>query len=415
MPEGTSGSFKPIDSPNSTNASDTINANGSTSPEDSSGDPSSKESTRQGAQQKWTAIKEQLKRPVIYIPLIFLIVLIAVIASVTNRYTAGSRSADGTKKSRFNPFAQSLTEKKVTSDLDGLRYPESEANRHVLGVMIENHPDARPQFGLTSASVVYEAIAEGGITRFLAIFGPKLADKVGPVRSARTYYLDWCLEYDCFYSHVGGNIEALDLIPSLGIKDLDQFRYGVKAYGRQPRKGIATEHTMYANPNKLYDLARANSWTQTGGFPVITFKEDAPTKDRPTSQSFSVAISSKQFETAWTYDPSTNLYARTMAGQPHLDGATSQQIKSKVVIVQEVPSQNTVTRINEQGLILQTVGSGKATIFQDGIMTEGTWKKASKKERTIFFDASGKEIYYNPGQRWITIVNPGTKITINPE
>ncbi len=362
----------------------------------------------------------RLKEPKIYIPTALLICIIAVGASSLYRYfVAGKSSQTPTIKAGILPFGKKdavAKEKTVVSPLDGLYYPESVANRHALGVMIENHPDSRPQFGLSDASIVYEAQAEGGITRFLAIFGPKLPEKVGPVRSARTYYAHWCAEYSCDYAHVGGNIDALDLIPKLTINDLDQFRYGVSkydsAYYRIARKGIATEHTMYANPEKLYKIAQSNGWPMADGFPAINFKEEAATANRPTSQKIAVDISSKQFNVVWDYDPATNSYTRAMAGTTHVDGKTSQPIKSKVVIVQEVKSQPTVTRINEQGLILDTVGTGKATIIQDGKAVIGTWKKSSLKDRTIFMDDQGREISYNPGQRWIMAVNPGTAVTI---
>ncbi len=363
---------------------------------------------------KLKKVWQKFKEPKVYIPSFLLVVLLGVVASTLNRYAIANRSETKTVKSSI--FGLKREEKTMISPLDGIRYSETDANRHTLGVMIENHPDSRPQFGLSDASVVYEAQAEGGITRFLAIFGPKLPEKVGPVRSARTYYLDECLEYDCFYAHVGGNRDALDLIPTLKIKDLDQFRYGVKqydnAYYRVPKKGIATEHTMFANPAKLYKIAEANKWQMTDNFPVISFKDDLRKADRPTAQQVDIEISSKQFNTSWSYDPATNSYARAMGGVAHNDAGSGRQIVSKVVLVQEVPSKPTVTRINEQGLILSTVGTGKAQIFQDGKMIEGTWKKASQKERTIFYDDRGREIRYNAGQRWITMVDPGSKVTV---
>lgn len=356
-----------------------------------------------------------IKQPRVYWTIFAFALLLAVLASMINRYYVATKKNERTKLGLLG-LIRSRPEKTIVSNLDGLRYSEGIANRHALGVMIENHPESRPQFGLTDAGVVYEAIAEGGITRFLAIFGPKIPPLVGPVRSARTYYLDWCLEYGCFYAHVGGNIDALDLIPKLGIKDLDQFRYGVKKYGRTyyriPKKGAAVEHTMFADPVKLYEIAHSNGWSLEGGYPSINFKQDVSKGERPASQQIAVEVSSKQFNLIWDYDSETNSYSRTIGGVAHKDGATGEQIKTKVVIVQEVPAKLTVTRINEQGLIMDTVGQGKARIFQDGSVVEGTWKKEKQEERTIFYDGSGREIRYNPGQRWITIVSPGSKVTV---
>lgn len=368
------------------------------------------------AKERLNQLREKFKRPAVYVPTLLLIIAIPIIGSQIYRNVKGS-NLDGTatKKSGFGGFlrpAQDSGVKMAVSPLDGVRYPEDVANRHTLGVMIENHPDSRPQSGLADAGVVYEAQAEGGITRFLALFGPKLPEKAGPVRSARTYYLDWCLEYDCFYAHVGGNIDALDLIPKIGIKDLDQFAIGTRAYAREPKKGVAIEHTMFATVAKLYDMAKQKGWDQTGGQAAVSFKEDSAAKTRPAAQTIDIEISSKQFNTSWAYDPTTNTYIRSMGGTLHKDGRTGEQIKSKVVVVQEVASRPIVTRINEQGLVMTTVGEGKAKIYQDGVAVEGTWKKTSQKSRTVFYDATGTEVKFNAGQRWITVVDPGSKVTV---
>jgi len=111
----------------------------------------------------------------------------------------------------------------VASTLSGLQVDKSVNQRPVTGVMIENSPDARPQSGLDQASVVFEAIAEGGITRFLTLFQDTQPDYLGPVRSARPYYVQWCMGFDCSLAHVGGSPEALADIPAWGTKNLDQF------------------------------------------------------------------------------------------------------------------------------------------------------------------------------------------------
>ena len=128
--------------------------------------------------------------------------------------------------------------------------------RRPLAVMIENHIESRPQSGLTSADVVYEAVAEGGITRFMALFYCNLSDvQVGPVRSARTYYLDWLGEYNNpLYAHVGGAntpgpADALSQIIKYKVNDLNQFSIGFPTFWRDyERLGhpVATEHTMYS-------------------------------------------------------------------------------------------------------------------------------------------------------------------------
>ncbi|TSC95795.1 MAG: Uncharacterized protein CEN88_431, partial [Candidatus Berkelbacteria bacterium Licking1014_2] len=264
--------------------------------------------------------------------------------------------------------------------------------------------------GLAQAQIIYEVIAEGGITRFMAIFSGKDADKIGPVRSARTFFLDWTLEYDAPLVHVGGNIDALDLIRQIGVKDLDQFRYGTQAYWREPQAGKASEHTMFASTKKLYALVKENGW-ETADFVKLELKEDAPVVPGangtvPASQKITVPFSSATYEVGWTYDSATNTYSRSLAGSPHKDAVSNEQLKAKNIIIQTVKRQPTLTRINETGWTMDTVGNGKAIIIQDGQKIEGTWKKEAQKARTRFYDGNNIEVKLNKGVTWYEIIPP---------
>jgi hypothetical protein len=276
--------------------------------------------------------------------------------------------------------------------------------------MIENHPDARPQYGLEQASVIYEAIAEGGITRFLALFGPNDTAKAGPVRSARTYFIDWALEYEAAYAHVGGNIDALDLIKRLGVYDLDQFAIGTKAFRREPHGSVALEHTMYTDTTKLRSIAD-EKFTSEQKWTKPTFKTELAREHRPASQTVSLDFSSPQFAVTWTYDPETNTYLRQMGGLAHKDGASGNTLRANSIFVQVVERSPIVTRINENGYKMTTVGSGAATVFQDGKKIEATWKKASQTAPTIFTDATGAVIARNPGVTWFEIIPPEGTVT----
>lgn len=305
---------------------------------------------------------------------------------------------------------------KVASKLDGILVSPDFATRHPLGVMIENHPDARPQSGLSSASVVYEAIAEGGITRFLALFGSRNAAKVGPIRSARTYYADWCNEFDCYYAHVGGNYDALyEKIPQDRIKDLDEFANGA-SYHREPKAGLATEHTMYSDTATLYKLANTKKWSTAvrNDYGIYTFMDNP--KSSSTSpvhaiNKIAIHFSTPQFLVEYTYDISTNSYKRNLAGKPHLDANGQTPITAKNIVIQNITRTDVVTQINEPGFAMPTVGSGKATIYQGGTKIEATWTKTNKYQRTEFLDASGNLIKLYPGATWVEIVNPGSTVS----
>ena len=314
-----------------------------------------------------------------------------------------------------NPAASVKT---TTNPLDGTQAPHDMANRHPLAVIIENHSQARPQVGIDKASIVYEAISEGGITRFMAIYGPRDAPKVGPVRSARTYFLDWAWEYKAFLAHVGGNIDALDRIRDENVLDLDQFSVSDKAYWREPERNKAIEHTMYTSTEKLYAVAKDKKWDSQGDFTSFEFLKAKDFKINTANyQEITIDFSSPQYRVKYIWDSLNNNYPRELAGSPHKDKDTGNQLAPVNIIIQSVSRQEAITRINEQGWKMDTIGEGKAYVLYGGQKIDATWKKADLKSRTMFYDSNGKEISFLPGQFWYEIVPPDVfdKISIKTE
>jgi len=300
----------------------------------------------------------------------------------------------------------------VESPLDGLMADKAAAERHPLAVVIENHVDARPQSGLDKASVVYEAIAEGGITRFLAIFGTFEAEKAGPVRSARTFFVDWAEGYSAYLAHVGGNMDALDQIKADRIYDLDQFAF-TKPYWREYAINLATEHTMYTDTSKLREQAAANGYPTANNFTVYKFKDDPTDKTLlPAAQTVAVNFSNPSYAVKFIYNKENNSYQRFLAGKEHVDKVTKNQIAPKNIVVMTVKRQSVLTRINEPGYRFTTLGTGAAKIFMDGQTINGTWKKNSKTEREIFYDDAGQEITFDRGQLWICVIPPEATVTV---
>jgi len=361
----------------------------------------------------------KLKRSPFIALLILAIIMVACGALylwlVNNTQLFKESTGTSSVKSLFSKSSVKAEVPKEASVLDGTLVTADKSKRHPLGVMIENHPDARPQSGLSSASVVYEAIAEGGITRFLAVFGPNNAGKVGPIRSARTYYADWCNEFDCYYAHVGGNYDALyEKIPQDKIKDIDEFA-NARAYHREAKTGIATEHTMYSDTETLFKLATEKKWPTAlrDDYAIYSFMDDPKSTPPITTpiNKISVNFSTPQFLVDYVYDQMTNSYKRTMAGKPHIDADGQNPITPKNIIIQNITRTDVVTQINEHGFAMPTVGSGKVTIYQGGTKIEGTWKKTDKYKRTEFRDASGNLIKLYRGSTWVEIVNPGSTVS----
>ncbi len=288
---------------------------------------------------------------------------------------------------------------KIYSPLTGAEVSEPDTKRPVTAVMIENSPEARPQSGLKDGGVLFEAIAEGGITRFLVLYQEGQPTLLGPVRSLRPYYIDWLAAFDPSVAHVGGSVNALKEVRNGSYKDIDQF-FNAATYWRA--KDRYAPHNVYTNFERLDSINKKKNFTSSTftGFPR---KEDA-TSATPNAVTISVPISSTLFNSSYAYDSATNSYIRSQGGKPHTDREKG-QLTPKVVVVVEAP----MSIVMEDGAReqIQTIGSGKATVFQDGIATTATWSKASKKEQIKFKDSAGKEIPFNRGQTWITVIPTG--------
>ncbi|GAC1392317.1 MAG: hypothetical protein NVSMB46_07880 [Candidatus Saccharimonadales bacterium] len=283
----------------------------------------------------------------------------------------------------------------LPSRLTGLPIAPEDINAPVTGVMIENSPFARPQSGLMEAGVVFEAVAEGGITRFLSLYEDNLPSYVGPVRSVRPYYLQWLLPFDSSLAHVGGSPDALNGIKVLGVKDLDQF-YNAGSYQRI--KDREAPHNVYTNIGQLVELEKKKGFDKSTftGFPR---KTDAPSAT-PNAKSIDFTISGPIYSVHYDYDVATNTYKRSEGGAPHNDKSGT-QLAPKVVIAMVV-SQNTA--IDGLHTVYGTTGSGLVYIYQDGIVTKGTWNKTDSKSQLSFLDSNGQPIALNAGQTWISVV-----------
>lgn len=289
------------------------------------------------------------------------------------------------------------------SPLTGVMVATELTKRPVTGVMIENSPDARPQAGLNEAGVVYEAIAEGGITRFLALFQESQPGYIGPIRSVRPYYLDFAMPFDAGIAHVGGSPQALADIKALGTKDLDQFANSGSYY---------RINTRYAPHNMYSDMGKFDALNASKGFTSSTFTGFARKNEKAaatiTARSININISGFLYNTHYDYDAASNSYKRSEAGKPHLDDRSGAQLQPKVVIAL-VMGRGIAS--DGQHTNYATTAGGHMYVFQDGAMTEGSWGKSDRKAQFTFTDANGAPIKLNPGQTWITIVDgPGAVV-----
>lgn len=299
----------------------------------------------------------------------------------------------------------------VASPLTGLQVDPAAAARPVTGVMIENSVFARPQSGLQDAGVVVEAIAEGGITRFMALFQDARPQHIGPVRSLRPYYLDFAAAFQASIAHVGGSPEALARVRNGNYRDIDQF-FNSGFYHRVSYRDAP--HNVYTSFDDLDALNNSKGYT-TSTFTVWPRKADKKLA-APTAKSINVQISSPDYYSHYDYNAADNTYLRSEAGAPHLeltsDGdTTGVQIHPKVVIALVMGYSIAADGQHSQ---YSDVGGGSAFIFQDGGVTVGQWHRDSAESQVQFWDANGTSLKLDTGQTWLTLIADTSKVSYTP-
>jgi len=278
------------------------------------------------------------------------------------------------------------------------------ADRPVTAVMIENSPSARPHSGLKEAGIVYEAIAEAGITRFVALYQEDEPKLIGPVRSVRPYYVEWASAYDPAMAHVGGSARALKMIRSgnYGV-DLDQFFNAGSYYRSSDRQA---PHNMYTTGAKLSKLMKQKGATKSNfdGFERKTIRPVA----KPNASKISIGISTGDYAVSYKYNSDTNNYTRSMGGKPHKDREKG-IIRPSVVIALKV----TEKTVEEDGVRenIKTTGDGKAYVFQAGTVTKVNWSRSSATAPLILKDSEGLPFSLNRGQTWITALDNSKKVS----
>lgn len=343
------------------------------------------------------------KKLVIILSIVLGVLLIG--GGVTAYYLLNQKPAE-TPKAATKPAPAPKPAPKYYSPLTGAELPDQAATtKPVTGIMIENSPDARPQSGLKNSGVVFEAIAEGGITRFLAVYQEQKPQLVGPVRSVRMYYVDWIAAFNASVAHVGGSSAALAEVRNGKYRDIDQF-FNAGAYWRASDR--------YAPHNVYTSFERIDALNAQKGFTSSAFtgfaRADSKAAATPNATSINVTISGPLYNSSYVYNAQTNTYDRSQAGRPHIDREDG-QISPRVVVVLKVIE----STVFEDGYreSINAIGNGKAVIFQDGIAQEVNWSKPTRADQITFTDAEGKAVNLARGQTWVTAVpeNKGGGVT----
>lgn len=303
-------------------------------------------------------------------------------------------------------FSSDNTYKEEKKEEKKLKIIDESSNSRAIAVMINNNHQAWPHAGLDKSYINYEIIAEGGITRIMALYkDQKDVEKIGSVRSSRPYFLDYVLENDAIYIHWGGSNDAYNDISSLGIDHIDGMDYEGKYFFRDKSLDKAYEHTGFTKMSMINDgIKNLNIKTTTNKRNLLNYSVDEINfndKENAIKADEVVIPYSSYHTTSYKYDETNKVYLRYMADTPHVDSITNNQYTAKNIITYKLENYSYDSYGRQK---LENIGSGEGYYITNGYAVPITWKKDTRASQTRYYYANTEEeIKLNDGNTWIQI------------
>lgn len=273
-----------------------------------------------------------------------------------------------------------------------------------IAVMLDNQADARPQYGLNEADVVYEALVEGGITRYMALFLTREVERVGPVRSTRHYFVNWASEYLTPLMHIGASPQGYRALASAPIPSVDS-----RGFYRTP--GRTAPHDALSSSALVRTQLRSRPVANFGG---LHFRlEPRESAGNPTvGVRFSYGSSRDVID--WTHDAQRNRYQRAINGASLRDATSGEAVVTDNVVFLWMDSW-LIPGDDAGRLDFRQVGSGRLLALTDGIAIEGTWSRSSIRNVTEYRDWDEKILLITPGSTWVQIIPLTTRVAVLAE
>ncbi len=321
----------------------------------------------------------------------------------------------------FNPFPQKpveLTPEEQEAELveafegyerrsiDGVLVKEEDLPKRLYGVMVENSAEAWPLSGISEARLVIEAPVEGNIPRLLAFYDEtQRVEQIGPVRSARPYYISWAKGFNAMYTHVGGSPEGLAILRTSDLPSVNEFFWG--NYFWRGRNRYAP-HNVYTNIDLLTAVFDEREF-EDQEIPAWEYKQFVEITGEPI-QSISIPFSSGSnlYTAKWEYDEEKKKFLRYQAGKKQEDTSHNAVLASNVVVLKTVVR----TIDNEGRKSLVTLGEGEGFLYRDGFEQEITWKKETDGSQLDFSTPDGERAFLQPGMTWIEVIPVSTEIVV---
>ena len=337
--------------------------------------------------------KRKLKKSALFVLIIFIILLGVCGYFILNKLKGNEKENNKTNNKQ--------------TEVKKLKILNEESNTRPIAVMINNNHAAWPHAGLQESFLNYEIVAEGGITRIMALYKDvETLDKIGSVRSSRPYFLDYVLENDAIYAHWGGSDQAYKDIKTLKIDNIDASRYEGTYFFRDKTANKQYEHTGFTKMSMLKsaieDLKIKTTTNQGNLFnysidPInISEMENAEKADK-------IEIPYSNYHTtSYEYDEENKVYKRIMSGKNHIDAVTNEQYTAKNIITYKIKNVDAGQGYGRQKLY--NIDKGEGYYITEGYAIPITWEKTSRSSKTIYrYKTTGEEIKLNDGNTWIQI------------
>lgn len=317
------------------------------------------------------------------------------------------------KGESFKPITTKKSET-TTEEQSKIKIVNLNSKTRPYAIMINNLGVARPlQSGLQDAYIIYEMIVEGGLTRYMALFQDQSTERIGSIRSARHYFLDYALENDAIYVHHGNSPQALEDFKTLNI---DRISVDANKTGwRDKTLNVSTEHTLFTSIDKLNNGIGNKRTTRNKDF-LPSYSEtpvDLSTKEGAIPANNVQITYSGSVTSSYEYDSSAQNYKRSVNGKAHTDYVTKKQYTFKNIITYQVSNSSLNDGSKKDRQTLDNIGSGNGYYITNGYAVPITWTKTSRKDQTIYKYMDGTEINVNDGNTFIQIQPKGKNLTIN--
>ena len=285
-------------------------------------------------------------------------------------------------------------------------------NSRPIAVMIDNNVNAQPQAGLNDAYIVYEIIVEGGESRLMALFKGVNLDKIGPVRSARHYFLDYALENDAIYVHYGWSPEAQSDISALGVNNINGISETTNEFWRVKDK--SSPHNVATSTEKILEIANKKGYTTTSSRDSVLNYTTSEVNLENGQDATDVVIPYSQYNVVeWKYDSNSKRYIRYSKGKKQTDWTTGEDVTAKNIIVEFIENTELDDGENKGRQTMTTVGTKEGYYITNGEAIKITCEKLTRSSQTVYKDENGNEIDVNDGNTFIQIcpTNANVKIT----